>query len=154
MEKNQEKDGSWYGRWGISYIYGTWAAITGMRAVGVKKDNDAIHRGVSWLEHIQNKDGGWGESCKSDQVKEYIALRASTLSQTAWAVDALMSVYDSPNEMIDKGIHYIIQHIKKRGWTYTYPTGAALPGSFYIYYHSYNYIWPLTTLSHYQNKYK
>jgi sporulenol synthase len=153
LEKNQEKDGSWYGRWGISYIYGTWAAITGMRAVGVKADNPAIQIGVSWLENIQNADGGWGESCKSDIEKKYVSLGSSTPSQTAWALDALISVNDYPTDEINRGIDCLIKKLNDKNWTYTYPTGAGLPGSFYVYYHSYNYIWPLLTLSHYLEKY-
>jgi sporulenol synthase len=153
LEKNQEKDGSWYGRWGISYIYGTWAAITGMRAVGVKADNHSIENGVRWLKNIQNADGGWGESCKSDSEKKYVSLGSSTPSQTAWALDALISVYDDPTDEINRGIDCLINKLNNQDWTYTYPTGAGLPGSFYIYYHSYNYIWPLLTLSHYLRKY-
>ncbi|WP_099156949.1 squalene--hopene cyclase [Virgibacillus ndiopensis] len=153
LERNQEKDGSWYGRWGISYIYGTWAALTGMRAVGVKKEQDAIKKGINWLKNVQNIDGGWGESCASDRERRYISLGSSTPSQTAWAVDALISVFDYRTEEIDRGIDCLIKLLNERDWTYTYPTGAGLPGSFYIYYHSYNYIWPLLTLSHYVEKY-
>jgi sporulenol synthase len=153
LENKQEKDGSWYGRWGISYIYGTWAAITGMRAVEVREGNSSIEKGVHWLEKIQNPDGGWGESCKSDIEKKYVSLGASTPSQTAWALDALISVYDDPTDEINRGIECLIKKLHGQDWTYTYPTGAGLPGSFYIYYHSYNYIWPLLTLSHYLEKY-
>ncbi|MFZ3591527.1 squalene--hopene cyclase [Bacillus sp. DJP31] len=153
LENNQEKDGSWYGRWGITYIYGTWAAITGMRAIGVKSHHSSIVKGVQWLEEIQNVDGGWGESCKSDIERTYIPLGVSTPSQTAWALDSLISVYDHPTEEINKGIDCLIQLLNMKNWTYYYPTGAGLPGSFYIYYHSYNYIWPLLTLAHYRDKY-
>lgn len=151
---HQKNNGSWYGRWGISYIYGTWAAITGMRAVGISGDHSSIQNGIEWLEEIQNEDGGWGESCRSDVQKRYVELGASTPSQTAWALDALISVYDHPTSEINQGIECLIKKLNDKGWTYSYPTGGGLPGSFYIYYHSYNYIWPLLTLSHYKRKYQ
>jgi sporulenol synthase len=151
--KNQEKDGSWYGRWGVCYTYGTWAAVTGMSAVGIPAMYPNMKRAVKWMLSIQNEDGGWGESCKSDTEKKYIPLGASTLSQTAWMVDALISVYKKPTPAIERGIDYLIRSIDKTDWTTSYPTGGGLPGGFYIHYHSYRYIWPLLALSHYQKKY-
>ncbi|MCE7792874.1 squalene--hopene cyclase [Salipaludibacillus sp. CUR1] len=151
--KNQEKNGSWYGRWGISYIYGTWAAISGLRAVGIRKNHRAVVRGAEWLRFIQNEDGGWGESCLSDIQKKYVPLHASTPSQTAWALEALIAVEDKPSHTINKGVEQLIHTVHKTDWTTDYPTGAGLPGAFYIHYHSYRYIWPLLSLSHYRNKY-
>ncbi|WP_239587447.1 squalene--hopene cyclase [Bacillus pakistanensis] len=150
---NQENNGSWYGRWGISYIYGTWAALTGLKAVGVKSSHDSLIKAENWLISIQNRDGGWGESCKSDSLKQYTALGSSTPSQTAWAVDALIAVNDTPIEPINKGIVNLIDSLHKNDWTTVYPTGAGLPNNFYIHYHSYIWIWPLLTLCHYKNKY-
>jgi sporulenol synthase len=153
--RQQEANGSWFGRWGICYIYGTWAALTGLMAVGTKAEHPAIRKAVDWLLHIQNADGGWGESCKSDQVKKYIALGHSTPSQTAWAVDALISVFDQPIPAIKDGIGCIL-HLQSQphsDWRLQYPTGAGLPGSFYTHYHSYRYIWPLLALAHYRKKY-
>ncbi|WP_309144713.1 prenyltransferase/squalene oxidase repeat-containing protein [Bacillus sp. EB600] len=108
---NQEENGSWYGRWGISYIYGTWAAVTGLRAVGISGDHPSIQKAVKWLISIQNPDGGWGESCHSDRFKTYYPLAYSTLVQTAWAVDSLVSVYDQPVAEIEKGIEYLLIEI-------------------------------------------
>jgi sporulenol synthase len=71
LMENQEKDGSWYGRWGVCYIYGTWAAVTGLLAVGVPKEHTAIQRAIHWLSQQQNPDGGWGESCKSDMALSF-----------------------------------------------------------------------------------
>jgi len=149
----QKKDGSWYGRWGICYIYGTWAALTGLKAAGLSSNHDAIQRGANWLQSIQNFDGGWGESCKSDQLLHYEPLGESTPSQTAWALDALIAIHPQPTAAINKGIYRLTASLQENKWTTLYPTGAGLPGSIYIHYHSYRYIWPLLTLSHYRKKY-
>lgn len=153
--RHQKPDGSWYGRWGICYIYGTWAALTGLMAVGVSANHASVQRAASWLTSIQNPDGGWGESCRSDQVKTYVPLKASTLSQTAWALDALVAVHPEPSDSMQKGMAALADMAQSghTGWTAEYPTGAGLPGDFYTRYHSYNYIWPLLTLSHYKRKY-
>lgn len=149
---NQEKDGSWYGRWGICYIYGTWAAVTGLVAAG-HSNHPSVRKACDWLKKIQNKDGGWGESCLSDSQKSYVPLNASTLTDTAWAVDALIAAEDQPTEQIQKGIQYLLNSIDKEDWTTVYPKGQALAGSFYIHYHSYRYIFPLMALAHYRGKF-
>ncbi|GGF90186.1 squalene--hopene cyclase [Paenibacillus abyssi] len=153
LTRYQEEDGSWYGRWGICYIYGTWAALTGLQAVGVDGQHTAIQKGAHWLLSIQNPDGGWGESCRSDQLMRYVPLGASTPSQTAWALDALIAVHHKPTPELDKGVQRLITQLYEDDWTTIYPTGAGLPGHFYSHYHSYRYIWPLLTLSHYNKKY-
>ncbi|MFE4712606.1 squalene--hopene cyclase [Paenibacillus sp. NPDC056722] len=152
--RNQEKDGSWYGRWGVCYIYGTWAALTGLMAVGVATDHDSVQKGAQWLLSIQNPDGGWGESCHSDRLLHYVPLGESTPSQTAWALDALIATQPKPTPAIDQGIRRLIASMHEDNWKTTYPTGAGLPGNFYIHYHSYRYIWPLLALSHYRKKYR
>ncbi|SMO37417.1 terpene cyclase/mutase family protein [Melghirimyces algeriensis] len=151
--RNQESDGSWFGRWGIAYIYGTWAALTGLTAVELKHRDDSIRRGVDWLLSIQNKDGGWGESCESDVQRKYIPLNRSILVQTAWAVDALVAVYDRPVPALEAGVFRLLEMVKNMDSLEKYPTGGGLAGQFYIYYHSYPYIWPLVALSHYQKKF-
>lgn len=150
---HQEKDGSWYGRWGICYIYGTWAALTGLKSVGISSDHKTLQKGVNWLLSIQHADGGWGESCNSDRLLRYVPLAESTPSQTAWALDALIAVLPKPTDAINKGISKLIDLLKGDTWPTSYPTGAGLPGNFYVHYHSYRYIWPLLTLSHYRRKY-
>ncbi|QJD85996.1 terpene cyclase/mutase family protein [Cohnella herbarum] len=152
--KNQKKDGSWYGRWGISYIYGTWAAVTGMRAVGMSADHPIIRQAIDWLLKIRQSDGGWGESCKSDIRKRYVPAPYSTVVHTAWALDTLIAVHDQPTDEIDKGLINLLEWNRQKSERSTYPTGAGLPGHFYIHYHSYPHIWPLLTLSHYMKKYK
>jgi sporulenol synthase len=154
LYQHQTQNGSWFGRWGISYIYGTWAALTGLAAIGISGNHYMAKKGVCWLLSIQNSDGGWGESCRSDVEKSYVPLGASTLTQTAWALDALIAYYHQPIPEIQKGIECLLQLLDKKGWESVYPTGAGLAGQFYTHYHSYQYIWPLVTLSHYRKKYR
>ncbi|MGM0922834.1 MAG: squalene--hopene cyclase [Bacillota bacterium] len=146
---HQELNGSWYGRWGVCYIYGTWAAITGLKAAGLSNSHPAIVKAVKWLVSIQNKDGGFGESCRSSEVKTYIPLGFSTPSQTAWALDALLCVLDKKDAVIQRGIKRLMQPFDEK--SSVYPTGIGLPKQFYIHYHSYNKIFPLLALSHYRN---
>lgn len=151
--KKQEKDGSWYGRWGICYLYGTWASITGLMAVDFPKSHPSIQKAAHWLRSIQNRDGGWGESCRSDIKKSYVPLRTSTLTHTAWALDALIAVSEKPTAAIQKGISYLLNSLKIEDWTTDYPKGQGMAGGFYIHYHSYRYIFPLLALSNYQKKF-
>lgn len=153
LMNNQEKDGSWYGKWGICYIYGTWAALTGLKSVGISSNHQSVQKAVKWLTSIQNTDGGWGESCDSDRSMRYTPLHYSTPSQTAWALDALIAVNDEPTAEINKAVECLMALINNVSWVTTYPTGAGLPGNFYVHYHSYRYIYPLLALSHYQKKY-
>jgi sporulenol synthase len=149
--RTQEQDGSWYGRWGISYIYGTWAGITGLMAAGISKDHPAILKAVRWLKSIQYSDGGFGESCQSDIQKRYNPLGYSTPSHTAWAADALISAAETNTPDIQKAISRLLAFSDQNDWATSYPTGAGLPGGFYIHYHSYRWIWPLLTLAKYKS---
>jgi sporulenol synthase len=151
--KNQEKDGSWYGRWGICYIYGTWAAVTGLKAIGVSPNQPTLQKGLKWLVDIQNEDGGWGESCSSDIQKRYIPLKVSTITHTSWALDALIAISSKPTKEIQKGISYLLTSLQKNDWTTNYPKGQGMAGGFYTHYHSYRYVFPLLALSHFQKKF-
>ncbi len=146
---NQERNGSWYGRWGVCYIYGTWAAVTGLIACGVNSQNKEIQQAKQWLLSVQNEDGGWGESCASDNQRKYVKLHESTPTQTAWALNALTAIHKEPTVEMENAINWLMKQRDKTN----YPTGAGLPGAFYIHYHSYDNIWPLLALSHYYKKY-
>lgn len=148
----QKTNGSWYGKWGVCYIYGTWAAVTGLRAVGVSVDHPAIQKAVKWLESIQQSDGGWGESCSSAEKEMYVPLSFSTSSQTAWALDALLTVRGKETSSIKKAVQFLVNEKQQQKEALFYPTGLGLPGGFYIYYESYNEIFPLLALGHYKQK--
>nr|WP_233096586.1 prenyltransferase/squalene oxidase repeat-containing protein [Fictibacillus halophilus] len=149
LRANQEVNGSWYGRWGVCYIYGTWAAVTGLMACGVHPRDKEIQKAKYWLLSIQNQDGGWGESCASDSKRTYVSLNESTPSQTAWALHALTSIYDQSIPEMEEAATWLLSKQERA----SYPTGAGLPGAFYIRYHSYDKIWPLLALSHYYKKF-
>lgn len=151
--RNQEKEGCWKSRWGIYYIYGTWTAIQGLVAVGVELNHPSVVRARNWIESVQNEDGGWGESCRSDILKRYVPLAGSTITHTAWALDSLIMISDVATSTIQKGINFLINHADIKDWRSSYPKGQGLGGEFYIHYHSYQYIWPLITLVKYLKKY-
>jgi len=150
--QQQRADGSWYGKWGVCYIYGTWAAVTGLRAVGVKKNHPAIKKAVEWLQAVQREDGGWGESCASAERERFIPLHLSTASQTAWALDALLTVQSPEEEVVQNAVRFLTSDAVNHEEAVYYPTGLGLPGGFYIYYESYNEIFPLLALGHYMKK--
>lgn len=148
--RNQNSDGSWKGRWGICYLYGTWAATVGLRASGVSTRDFAMHRAMTWLVGIQNADGGFGESCQSDTQGKYVALGASTPSQTAWALMAMMAGTETPTPEMRRAANYLLHTAQPQGgWLERYPTGAAVAGQAYIRYHSYPYVWPVIALCQY-----
>ncbi|WP_329602900.1 terpene cyclase/mutase family protein [Terrilactibacillus tamarindi] len=150
---HQEDAGYWPGRWGIYYLYGTWAAVTGMVSAGVNIKHPAIQKALRWILSIQNKDGGWGESCRSDKEKRYIPLKTSTRTHTAWAIDALIAASKRVTPEIKNGIDFLTSNNEQEDWVHHYPKGKGMAGAFYIHYHSYDLIWPLLALSHYQKKF-
>ncbi|WP_144461015.1 squalene--hopene cyclase [Siminovitchia fortis] len=153
LKADQKKDGSWYGRWGICFIYGTWAAVTGLMAIGFDRKDKSIQNAAAWLKRIQNKDGGWGESCSSDIENTYVPLRKSHITQTAWALDALIAAENQPTPEIQAGVRYLLHSYDSENWTWDYPVGQGMGGGFYIHYHSYRYIFPLLALSNYEKKF-
>lgn len=149
---HQERNGSWYGKWGVCYIYGTWAAVTGLCAVGISSKHPAVQKALDWLESIQQKDGGFGESCQSCEEKKYIPLAYSTPSQTAWALDALVAGGRNKRDAAMKAARFLLDEKNYDEEASRYPTGIGLPGGFYILYESYNYIFPLIALSRFKGQ--
>ncbi|WP_371268738.1 terpene cyclase/mutase family protein [Bacillus paralicheniformis] len=147
LDHHQEADGSWYGRWGVCFIYGTWAALTGMKAVGISHNHASVRKAVSWLKSIQLEDGSWGESCKSCEAKRFVPLHFGTVVQSSWALEALLQ-YERPDDpKILKGIRFLTADHESSPERLEYPTGIGLPKQFYIRYHSYPFVFSLLASS-------
>ena len=110
----QDEDGSWYGRWGVNYIYGTWQVLRGLRAIGEDMTQDWILRGRDWLESCQNDDGGWGETCATYENPVDQRQGESTASQTAWAIMGICACGDLDRPSIQRGLRYLLQLAKAR----------------------------------------
>ncbi|HXX73624.1 MAG TPA: squalene--hopene cyclase [Nitrospiraceae bacterium] len=152
LKREQEEDGSWYGRWGVNYIYGTWSVLAGLRAIGEDLSQPYIRRAVSWLESKQNPDGGWGESCLSYGEFESRGEGESCPSQTAWALMALMSAGITDAFSVVRGVQYLLRHQMKDGsWEEVRHTGTGFPRVFYLRYHWYCQYFPLWALAMYRN---
>ncbi len=152
LQKEQEADGSWYGRWGVNYIYGTWSVMVGLRAIGEDLTSSSVRRAVEWLEAKQNPDGGWGESCHSYADPATAAVGDSTASQTAWALLALLAAGVTDSISVVRGINYLLRHQQADGsWEERYHTGTGFPRVFYLRYHWYCQYFPLWALAMYRN---
>ncbi len=149
----QEDNGSWYGRWGVNYIYGTWQVLRGLRAIGENMNQDWIIRAREWLESCQNDDGGWGESCASYEDPSLKGKGESTPSQTAWALMGLCAAHsDLDQRCIRRGIDYLVRTQNRDGsWDELQITGTGFPKVFYLKYDMYRNNWPLLALATYVN---
>ena len=150
---DQHPEGSWFGRWGMNYIYGTWSALCALNAAGVDPQSPAVRRAVDWLVRIQNPDGGWGEDGSSYKLgyKGYEAA-PSTPSQTAWAVLGLMAAGEVELPAVARGIAYLAGQQDSAGlWNETRFTAVGFPRVFYLRYHGYAKFFPLWALARYRN---
>ncbi|MFG3027741.1 squalene--hopene cyclase [Streptomyces sp. NPDC048253] len=147
----QEPDGSWFGRWGVNYVYGTGSVVPALTAAGLPAQHPAIRRAVSWLERVQNDDGGWGEDLRSYQdATRWSARGASTASQTAWALMALLAAGERDSKAVERGVAWLAQTQREDGsWDEPYFTGTGFPWDFSINYHLYRQVFPLTALGRY-----
>ncbi len=144
--RSQEQDGSWYGRWGVDYIYGTFLALRGLQAAGVSDREAYIQRALEWVRAIQNFDGGWGESCESYKHGSYVTA-PSTPSQTAWAILALLAGGDTTSTSLHDGLEYLVRTQNSDGtWDEELATGTGFPQVFYLCYHLYRNSFPLLAL--------
>jgi len=146
LRKTQEADGSWFGRWGVNYIYGTFLALRGLRAAGVDDREAEVLRAGEWLRSNQNADGGWGESCMS-YVEHTFVPAPSTASQTAWAVLGLLAGGDTTSESVHRGVEWLISRQREDGgWDEALATGTGFPRVFYLTYHLYRHSFPTLAL--------
>ena len=151
VKAQQEADGSWYGRWGVNYIYGTWQVLRGMRALKLDMNEEWLQRGRRWLESVQHPDGGWGERCNTYDDPVFKGQGPSTASQTAWAVMGLCAFDDPENPALKRGIEYLARKQNDDGsWTEHETTGTGFPKVFYLKYDMYRNAWPLLALGTYQ----
>jgi squalene-hopene/tetraprenyl-beta-curcumene cyclase len=147
--RNQEPDGSWFGRWGANYIYGTGAVVPALIAAGVLPSKPVIRRAVTWLEAHQNPDGGWGEDLRSYVDLSQAGRGTSTASQTAWALLALLAA-GGADEAVDRGVAWLAAtQLDDGSWDEPEFTGTGFPGDFYINYHLYRMAFPVSALGRY-----
>ena len=152
LRREQEEDGSWYGRWGVNYVYGTWSALGAFNACGEDLSAPHIRKAVAWLESRQRADGGWGEDCATYWPERRSVAKATTPSQTAWALLGLMAAGEVDNPAVRRGIAYL-QRTPRDGakWRERYYTGIGFPRVFYLAYHGYSAYFPLWAVARYRN---
>ncbi len=151
IKSHQEEDGSWYGRWGVNYIYGTWQVLRGMRAMNLNMNEPWLLKARAWLEEVQHEDGGWGERCNTYDDPVFKGQGPSTASQTAWAVMGLCAFDDPDNPALQRGIEYLIHMQNTDGsWTEHETTGTGFPKVFYLKYDIYRNSWPLLAFATYK----
>jgi squalene-hopene/tetraprenyl-beta-curcumene cyclase len=147
--RTQEADGSWYGRWGVDYIYGTFLALRGLRAAGESDREAHVLRAAEWLRSVQNADGGWGESCASYDNRTFVPA-GSSASQTAWAVLGLLAAGDIESQSVRRGVEFLAETQREDGsWDEELTTGTGFPRVFYLVYHLYRQSFPLLALAAY-----
>jgi squalene-hopene/tetraprenyl-beta-curcumene cyclase len=153
LRRTQLAEGSWYGRWGLNYVYGTWSVLCALNAAGVDHGDPMIRKAVGWLISIQNGDGGWGEDAVSYRL-DYRGFEGcpSTASQTAWALLALMAAGEVENVAVIRGIEYLKSTQTQKGlWDEQRHTATGFPRVFYLRYHGYSKFFPLWAMARYRN---
>jgi squalene-hopene/tetraprenyl-beta-curcumene cyclase len=157
--KEQEPDGSWFGRWGVNYLYGTFLVLRGLEAMGFWNHEPAVQQAAEWIRMVQNSDGGWGETCGTYDDPNQRGIGPSTPSQTAWAVLGLLAAGDTRSDSVAKGVRWLIERQHKDGsWDELMPgrngesyyTGTGFPRVFYLGYHLYKQYFPLLALTTYE----
>ncbi|HEY8674442.1 MAG TPA: squalene--hopene cyclase [Candidatus Dormibacteraeota bacterium] len=143
----QHPEGSWFGRWGVNHLYGTWCALSALAPLGVA--DAGVGRAVAWTQRMQNRDGGWGETCASYRDDSFAGVGVSTASQTAWAMLALQAGGQRDDASCLAGARHLIHRQAGGTWDEPEHTGTGFPGDFYINYHLYRHVFPLLALAPY-----
>src|SRR5438552_214222 len=153
LHRTQLPEGSWFGRWGMNYIYGTWSVLCALNAAGVDHGSLQLRKAIAWLVSIQNADGGWGEDGSSYKLDYRGYERApSTASQTAWALMGLMAAGEVNHPAVARGIAYLVRTQGQDGlWVEQHYTAVGFPRIFYLRYHGYPKFFPLWALARYRN---
>ncbi len=153
LKQEQEDDGSWFGRWGTNYIYGTWSVLSALNAAGEDLDADYIRQAVDWLVSFQHQDGGWGEDCASYWPdRNQHDFQFSLPSQTAWAVLGLMAAGEGKSEAVKRGIQFLLETCQVDGdWQEEHFNAVGFPRVFFLRYHGYRHYFPLLALARYRN---
>ncbi|MGI8751978.1 MAG: squalene--hopene cyclase, partial [Acidimicrobiales bacterium] len=150
LSDEQEDDGSWFGRWGVNYIYGTGAAVPALIAAGVETADPRIRRAVRWLDSVQQTDGGWGEDLRSYRNDAWRGRGHTTPSQTAWALLALLAAGEGDSVAVRRGIAWLVNNQTPDGtWEEPWFTGTGFPWDFTINYHLYRHVFPMMALGRY-----
>jgi squalene-hopene/tetraprenyl-beta-curcumene cyclase len=150
LRADQCADGSWFGRWGVNYIYGTWQVLRGLRCIGEDMERAYVRRAARWLTAHQRPDGGWGESIASYDDPAHKGIGVSTPSQTAWAVMGLIAAHEANSTPVRAGIRYLLEHQTGEGtWEQEAWTGTGFPRVFYLNYEYYRHYFPLMALGQY-----
>jgi len=151
LRDQQEPDGSWFGRWGVNYLYGTALVLRGLEAMGVDHHEPYIQQAAEWIRMVQNPDGGWGETCGSYDDPNTKGVGPSTPSQTAWAIMGLVAACDTRSESAARGVAYLLKTQNQDGsWDEAWYTGTGFPRVFYLMYHLYRQYFPLIALTAYK----
>ena len=152
LKQEQEQNGSWFGRWGTNYIYGTWSVLSSLNSAGVNMNEDFIKKSVDWLNARQNNDGGWGEDGSSYWTERKDERRKSSTSQTSWAILGLMAANQTETKEVKKGVQYLLNSKNNNdSWEEKSFTAVGFPKVFYLRYDGYPKYFPLLALARYKN---
>jgi squalene-hopene/tetraprenyl-beta-curcumene cyclase len=148
LRRRQEPDGSWFGRWGVNYVYGTWQVLAGLARIGLPGDDPAVAAGANWLLSRQQPCGGWGESPESYADPRRRGQGEPTASQTAWALMGLLAAGLEAHPAVSRAAEYLVDtQIDDGAWAEEPFTGTGLPGTIYLRHHYYPLYFPLMALS-------